>query len=67
MKHFDRAIKNNCIGILNYWKFKDSFLFLNWEKGKIEKVKKPSDVKSMSKKDAQINMAQRTCSGLNAT
>lgn len=48
LTHHVCGIMNNQIGIVNYWAFKDSFLFLNYEAGEVQEVKKHSDVKVIS-------------------
>lgn len=46
--HLKYALKDNNIGIINYWAFKDKYLFLNYEKGIIEKLKNIKEVEIIS-------------------
>jgi hypothetical protein len=49
LSHFTYALKDNQVGIIHYWGFKDIFMFLNFEIGKVEKNITPSDVKIISR------------------
>lgn len=49
--HNKKAIKDNCIGIIQWWKFKKLFLFFNCEKKVIEELSDVSDIKLLSNKE----------------
>ena len=51
MKHKDLAIKNNCIGIIQFWNFDQSFSFHNFEKGVIEPIKDASEVQIITREE----------------
>lgn len=44
MSHNSKAIKDNYIGIINYWDFNKSYMFLNFELGIIEPLKSLDEV-----------------------
>ena len=42
IKHHTPALKNNELGVVHYWGFRKKYLFLNWQKGKVEMLKNTS-------------------------
>ena len=48
MSHHSTAIKDNHIGVIIHWGFKNSNQFMNYEKGIIEPIKDLSEVQIIS-------------------
>ena len=44
IKHHTPALKNNELGVVHYWGFRKKYIFLNWQKGKVEILKNTSEL-----------------------